>query len=80
MAATLDLHGCTSDEVVDQVDNFICQQVQRGVSRTRIMTGKGKGIVKKAVIQYLKKAHYPWEYEKLKNGQRNEGVLIVILD
>jgi hypothetical protein len=32
------------------------------------------------VLDYLKKANYPWHYERLGNGQNNEGVLVVILE
>ena len=45
----------------------------------RIMSGKGTGKVKSVVIDYLAKANYPWAYEKLPNGQTNDGVLIVFM-
>ncbi len=44
------------------------------------MTGKGTGKVKSEVIAYLKRGGYPWEYEKLSNGSRNEGVIVVIFE
>ena len=74
---TLDLHGCLADEVQDKVDHFIHQGQKSGQHQLRIMTGKGKGIVKKVVIDYLNLGRFPWHYEKMPNGQLNEGVLIV---
>ncbi|MDZ4677475.1 MAG: Smr/MutS family protein [Oligoflexia bacterium] len=76
----LDLHGFKTDEVFDAVDNFIMSVNQNNLKRARIMTGKGTGVVKKVVIDYLKQAKYPWQYEKLSNGKNNEGVLVVFLD
>lgn len=46
----------------------------------RIMPGKGTGKVKAKVIEYLKLAHYPWNYERLNNGSQNEGVMIVHME
>jgi DNA mismatch repair protein MutS2 len=76
----LDLHGFKGDDVIDAVDRFLVQQTAKGSARVRIMTGKGTGTVKKIVTDYLKQGHYPWEFEKMENGSRNEGVLVVILD
>ncbi len=76
----LDLHGKKSDEVIDLVDRFLVQVSGSGLDSARIMTGKGTGTVKKIVIDYLKQAGYPWKYERLKNGQNNEGVLVIFLD
>jgi DNA-nicking Smr family endonuclease len=77
---TLDLHGFKTADVNDAVDRFLVQQTSRHSQRIRIMTGKGTGAVLKMVTAYLKLGGYPWEFEKLENGSRNEGVLVVILD
>lgn len=75
---TLDLHGFRADEVIDALDRFIHQnQNQR---RLCILTGKGTGTVKKIVIDYLKLAGYPWEYENAANGKPNQGSLIILMD
>lgn len=76
----LDLHGYKTDEVEDKVDHFLMELNQTNLKRARIMTGKGTGAVKKIVIDYLKQANYQWGYEKLPNGQTNEGVLVLFLD
>lgn len=77
---TLDLHGRTTDEIYNLVDAFITREVGRGTSRARIMPGKGLGKVKAVVVEYLKRAHYPWQFETMSNGQKNEGVMLVFLD
>lgn len=76
----IDLHGRTQDEIFDLVDRFMLNEVKKNSQQVKIMTGKGKGIVQKQVIDYLKKAGYHWNYERLDNGKANEGVLIVYLD
>ncbi|MCB0419861.1 MAG: Smr/MutS family protein [Bdellovibrionales bacterium] len=75
---TLDLHGYAADDVVDAIDRFI-MKVQ-SESQVRIMTGKGKGVVKKLTMNYLKQAKYPWKYEVMDNGKANEGVLVVFIN
>ncbi|MCB0364407.1 MAG: Smr/MutS family protein [Bdellovibrionaceae bacterium] len=77
---TLDLHGRTTDEVFDLVDAFLLKESQRGAHTARIMTGKGKGLVQKVVIDYLRKAHYHWSHERLADGRPNEGVLVIHLE
>lgn len=76
---TIDLHGYTTDQVPDTVDRFLTQSMRKGASRVRIMTGKGSGKIKQAVIHYLKLGGFPFEEERLENGRRNEGVLVVFI-
>ncbi len=78
-APTLDLHGITEDEVFDLVDRFFSKHSAANASQVRIMPGKGKGIVKNKLIEYLRLAKYSWIFEKLPNGTSNEGVLVVHL-
>lgn len=77
---TLDLHGRQVDEVFDALESFLARENERQTPKVRVMPGKGSGKVKAQVIDYLKKANYPWHLERLPNGQNNEGVLIVILE
>lgn len=76
----LDLHGSKVADVPDAVDRFLVSSMRRGARRARIMTGKGTGQVRKAVIDYLRLGGFPFEPERLPNGARNEGVIVVILD
>lgn len=75
----LDLHGATEDAVFDLVDRFITKHAATSTNQIRIMPGKGKGIVKKKLIEYLKLANYTYKHEKLPNGTLNEGVFVVFL-
>ena len=73
---SIDLHGCIADDVFDLLDQFIRKhQKQR---RLMVIAGKGRGIIRKKVIEYLKIAHYSWSYEKIR-GQINEGALVIEL-
>ena len=74
---TLDLHGCRAEEIPDKVDKFLVEAAKGGLSRVRIMTGKGKGIVKKEVIAYLKLGKFSWKFETTAKREINEGVLVV---
>jgi DNA mismatch repair protein MutS2 len=76
---TLDLHGYKLDEVEAPLDRLLVEASNQNLNRVRVLTGKGTGAVKAAVIKYLKLANYQWEYEKLDNGSRNEGALIVFI-
>lgn len=76
----LDLHGFTKDQVEDAIDRFLMHVSNSNLKRARIMTGKGTGAVKAMTINYLKRAGYPWAYEKLSNGKNNEGCLVVFLE
>ena len=78
--AMLDLHAVTVADVPDRVDRFLTQQTGKNAKRCRIMTGKGTGAVQKATIASLKIGGFPWEFERMENGSRNEGVLVVILE
>jgi dsDNA-specific endonuclease/ATPase MutS2 len=76
----LDLHACQVSDVADRVDRFIVQQTAKGAAQVRIMSGKGTGQVKKAVIDYLKQGGFPYQHEKTEGGKVNEGVFVVFLD
>lgn len=76
----LDLHGYKTADVPDAVDRFLVASTKKGLARVRIMTGKGTGAVRKIVTDYLRRGGFPFEAERLENGERNEGVLVVFLD
>lgn len=76
---TLDLHGIRVEEVADRIDRFIVQQTAKGAPRARVMTGKGTGKVQAAAIEYLRLGGFPWQHERMENGAKNIGVLVVSL-
>ena len=73
---SLDLHGCTKDEVFNLLDRFIVRYSHH--DELRVIVGRGRGIVRQKAIEYLKGAHYPWRYERAQ-GVENTGALIVDL-
>lgn len=74
---TIDLHGFKQDMVFDALDQFIMKNQNQ--SQILVMTGKGKGIVQKEAIKYLKLGDYPWKYQVFDNGKQNTGCLIVFI-
>ncbi len=72
---TLDLHGFKTDEVFDAIEAFLKRT--QAAKRLRIMPGKGSGKIRSKVEEYLKLAGYDWAFEKLSNGGKNTGVMIV---
>lgn len=77
---TLDLHGKKVDEVFDALERFLRAAEEEGVSRVRILHGKGTGKVKAEVLRYLKLANYPSQAEKSPSGIVNDGSLLVFLN
>ncbi len=73
---SIDFHGRTDDEVFDLLDCFI--RKNKDQNRIVVIVGKGKGIIKNKVLEYLKMAHYSWSYER-NRGISNKGALIVDL-
>jgi dsDNA-specific endonuclease/ATPase MutS2 len=75
---TLDLHAFRTEDVFDAVEKFLTKHAR--ATQVRIMPGKGTGKVKAQVIEYLRLANYSWSFERLANGQANEGVMIVYME
>lgn len=50
----LDLRGMRGDEALNQVQYFIDDAILVGVSRVRILHGKGNGILRQLIRQYLR--------------------------
>ncbi|MDX9730805.1 MAG: Smr/MutS family protein [Bdellovibrionales bacterium] len=70
---TLDLHGYTTDRVVDAVDRFLVDAQRKHLARVRIITGKGTGAVRKVALDWLKRGGFPY-------SQENEGSYVVFID
>lgn len=52
-ALELKVIGLTADEALDRVDRFMDQAVVAGLETVRIIHGHGKGILRRAVAEYL---------------------------
>lgn len=73
---SLDLHGRQTDEVFDLIDRFVTKHDSS--RELLIIVGKGRGLVKKTAIEYLRRGGFPWRYETA-HGKENQGALIVDL-
>lgn len=76
----IDLHGYRGDDVFDALDRFLLNAARQGRPRAEIICGKGTGVVRGQVLNYLKKANYHWQFEQSPNGKPNEGSILVFLD
>ncbi|MBN2337528.1 MAG: Smr/MutS family protein [Acidobacteria bacterium] len=52
-ARELKVIGLTADEALDRVDRFLDQAVVAGLETVRIIHGHGKGILRRAIAEYL---------------------------
>lgn len=75
----VDLRGETADEAVMNVDLFISGALLSGVGQFTIIHGKGTGVLRSAIQQYLKKSPYVKSYRLGTFGEGESGVTIVEL-
>lgn len=75
----INLIGLNADEALYNLDNFINDAVTGGLSELRIVHGKGAGILRKAVGDYLSKNPLVKEFRKGIFGEGEGGVTIVKL-
>ncbi len=79
LSSELDLRGLTGDEAVEQVDRFLDKALLLGFPFVRIVHGKGTGVLRKRVSEFLK-AHAAVEEARLGElGEGGDGVTIVKL-
>ena len=75
----IDLRGMTADEAIMNLDRFLDLQLRCGVGTFTVIHGKGTGVLRKAVNQYLKTAPGVKEYRLGTFGEGEDGVTIVTL-
>lgn len=54
----LDLHGCNRDQAYEMLEKFIRKRHGDGVRYVRVITGKGSGMLKRLVPQWLQVAPF----------------------
>lgn len=74
---SIDLRGMASDEAILALDRFIDLQVRCGVGEFTVIHGKGTGVLRKAVKQYLTKHPQVKEHRLGTFGEGEDGVTIV---
>lgn len=75
----IDLRGQTADEAVMNVDRFLSSSMLSGVGQFTIIHGKGTGVLRSAIQQYLKKSPYVKSFRLGTFGEGESGVTIVEL-
>ncbi|MDR0314946.1 MAG: endonuclease MutS2 [Oscillospiraceae bacterium] len=76
---TCDIRGMAADDGILTLDRFIDTQVRTGLTEFTVIHGKGTGVLRKAVGQYLKKHPMVKEHRLGTFGEGEDGVTIVTL-
>ncbi|MCD7818584.1 MAG: endonuclease MutS2, partial [Lachnospiraceae bacterium] len=79
ISSELNLIGKTTDEALSELDKYLDDACLAHLSPVRIVHGKGSGILRKAVHQYLKRQSYVASYRLGEFGEGDSGVTIVEL-
>ena len=77
VSAEVNLIGMTSDEALTTLDKYLDDAYLAHISPVRVVHGKGSGILRKAVHQYLKKQKHVASYRLGEFGEGDAGVTIV---
>lgn len=75
----IDLRGMASDEAIPALDRFIDLQIRSGIEQFTVIHGKGTGVLRKAVKQYLSKNNHVKEFRLGMYGEGEDGVTIVTM-
>jgi len=75
----LDLHGFTKENAIAEMETFISHQISTGASCCRIVHGKGKGILERAVKKEIEKLVKDGKIQKSFPSQRYPDVAIVVV-
>ena len=79
VSGELDIRGFASDEAIMELDKYIDNAILSGISVIRIIHGKGTGVLRTAVREYLKKSRYVKSSRLGTFGEGEDGVSIVTL-
>lgn len=75
----INLIGQRVDEALYNLDNYMSEAILHNCSEIRVVHGKGTGILRKAVQDYLKTCPYVESFRLGKYGEGESGVTIVTL-
>lgn len=62
---SVDFHGYTQEECLAELENQLNLCFQRKVSELEIVHGKGKGILEKAILQYLRSSDLDFNFHTI---------------
>ena len=77
VSAEINLIGMTADEAIVQLDKYLDDAYLAHISPVRVVHGKGSGILRKAVHQFLRKQKHVASYRLGEYGEGDAGVTIV---
>ena len=72
-----DLRGKTAEEALDELDLFVDRAIMDGLAEATIIHGKGTGVLRSTVQQYLRKNKRIKSFRLGKYGEGEDGVTIV---
>ena len=75
----VDLRAMDSEEAIMTLDRYIDTAYRLGIGEFTVVHGKGTGVLRKAVTQYLKKNKYIKSFRLGVYGEGDSGVTIVTL-
>ena len=76
---SLDLRGMTVDEGILELDRYIDHALRMGIGEFTVIHGKGTGVLRAAVREYLKKSTFVKSHRLGTFGEGEDGVSIVTL-
>ena len=76
---SLDLRGMTVDEGLLELDRYIDHALRMGIGEFTVIHGKGTGVLRSAVREYLKKCTFVKSHRLGTFGEGEDGVSIVTL-
>ncbi len=76
---SLDLRGMTVDEGILELDRYIDHALRMGIGEFTVIHGKGTGVLRSAVREYLKKSSFVKAHRLGTFGEGEDGVSIVTL-
>ena len=77
ISTEIKLLGMTADEAISALDKYLDDAYISHLSSVRVVHGKGTGVLRKAVHEYLKRNRVVKSYHLAEFGEGDAGVTIV---
>lgn len=77
--STLDLRGKRAEEVVPELERFLDDAILLSQGQLRILHGKGEGVLRKIVREYLKKVKQVASFADEHVERGGDGITVVVL-